>query len=101
MSNKNKILSTEEVEHISNLSRLGLSKEEINKNAQSLADVLGHFAAIQKIDTKNAPASEDVTGLTNITRPDQPKPDHLCSSETLLDYAPEVSRNHIKVKAVF
>jgi aspartyl/glutamyl-tRNA(Asn/Gln) amidotransferase C subunit len=101
MSNQNSLLSATEVEHIAKLCRLGLTKKEIATTAKNLADVLDHFAIIQKIDTADIPTSDDVTGLKNITHSDQTNPDNLCDRETLLDYAPEVHQDHIKVKAIF
>lgn len=96
-----KIISEEEVKHIAALARLGISADAIKTSTKDLANILEHFSQIQKIDTKNTPTSDDVTGLQNVTRPDTAKPELLCGTEKLLTAAPEVHKRHIKVKAVF
>lgn len=95
------IITAREVERIAGLARLGMSEEEIRNMAQDLENVLEHFSKIQMIDTSDILLSEDVTGLSNVMREDQVESNVLCSSEDLLDIAPDVHNGHIKVKAVF
>jgi len=95
------IISPQEVSRIAQLARLGLTSEEIKQATQDLAGVLANFSQIQSIDTTNTSTSDDVTGLTNITRPDKPDPEGLCSTQILLDRAPATHQDQVKVKAVF
>jgi len=94
-------ITTKEVERIAKLARLGLTKAEIKQATKDLSDVLGHFSQIQSIDTTDTPTSDDVTGLTNVTREDKPSQDNLCDTQTLLDNAPDTHGGQIKVKSVF
>ena len=94
-------ISRQEVERIAKLSRLGLTDEEISQAAKDLGGVLGHFSEIQKINTTGVKTSDDVTGLTNVTRDDEATSESLCSAQTLLGNAPDTHQGQVKVKAVF
>lgn len=95
------VISQDEVRKVAQLARLGLSDEEIERATQQLSGILEHFSAIQKIKTKNIPTSDDVTGLKNVTRADEARPEELCSTDELLKAAPEMKNRQFKVKAVF
>lgn len=96
-----KNISKQEVERIAKLSRLGLTPKEISQATKDLNSVLEHFSEIQKIDTSDTQAADDVTGLKNITRDDEAVSETLCDTSILLDNAPETLKGQIKVKAVF
>lgn len=96
-----KNISKQEVERIASLSRLGLTSTEISRATQDLGGVLEHFSQIQQIDTSDVQTSDDVTGLTNITRDDETENKTLCDESTLIDNAPESHEGQIKAKAVF
>lgn len=95
------LISPEEVKRIASLARLQLSDHEIEQATKDLGNVLTHFAALQGIDTSKTPTSDDVTGLSNISRADQAVDDLLCSTQTLLDNAPQTHHGQIKVQAIF
>lgn len=94
-------ITTQDVETIAKLSRMQLSSEEVEAATQQLQGILGNFSAIQSIDTKDTPTSDDITGLKNVVRQDTPEENTLCSKQALLDRAPQVQDDQIKVKAVF
>jgi aspartyl-tRNA(Asn)/glutamyl-tRNA(Gln) amidotransferase subunit C len=94
-------ITKQEVEHIAQLSRLGLSDKEISQAAKDLCSILKHFSHIQKIDTSKTPTSDDVTGLVNVTREDAAEDETLCDKNTLLDNAPDTHQGQIKIKAIF
>ena len=96
-----KKVTTQEVKKVAQLGRLGLSHEEVNRATQQLSSVLDHFSQIQKMKTEGVPTSDDVTGLKNITREDEAKPEELCATDELLKTAPETKDKQFKVKAVF
>lgn len=94
-------VTAEEVKKVAQLGRLGLSDEEVRKATEQLSGILDHFSEIQKIKTEGVPASDDVTGLKNVTREDDAKPNVLCAADELLKRAPETKAGQVKVKAVF
>ena len=93
-------ITLEDVRNISNLARVGLTDQEAVVVAKDLANVLGYFSQIQELDTREVPTSDDVTGLSNITRADEANPESLCSIPALMERAPDSQDNQIKVKAV-
>lgn len=94
-------ISREEVERVAALGRLALTPEEIDQATDTLGGILANFSSIQAIDTKNVPMAADTSGLENVTRPDDARSEVLCTHEALLAAAPDVHRDHIKVRAVF
>jgi aspartyl-tRNA(Asn)/glutamyl-tRNA(Gln) amidotransferase subunit C len=95
------LISSAEVKRIADLARLQLSEHEIKQATKDLGNVLNHFSQIQAIDTSNVPTSDDVTGLSNISRVDLAVDDLLCSTQALLDNAPQTHQGQIKVQAIF
>ncbi len=89
------------VNRIAALGRIALTEPEKQDMAQKLADILGHFSAIQKIDTHHVPTADNLTGLTNATRADKVEKEKLCTPPALLDAAPETKQGHVKVPGVF
>ena len=94
-------ITPDEVTRIASLARLGLSEKEVQAATQDLSGILGHFSAIQEVDTKNVPTADDSSGLQNVMREDIASAEHLCSTESLLATAPETQNGQIKVHAVF
>ena len=95
------LISSAEVKRIAGLARLQLSEHEIKQATNDLGSVLTHFSQLQGIDTSHTPTSDDVTGLSNISRVDRPIDELLCSTQVLLDNAPQTHRGQIKVQAIF
>ena len=52
-----------------------------------------------ELDVEKVPATNHITGLQNVTRPDEEW--LICSPSILLEAAPEVEKQQVKVKAVF
>ncbi len=66
---KNKI-SLQEVEHIAELAKIGLTKEEKEKFSGELSDILEYIEQLKEIDTKDIEPVSQVTGLINVIRED-------------------------------
>jgi len=67
MQNK---ISLQEVEHIAELARIGLTKEEKERFSEELSDILEYIEQLKEIDTKNIEPVSQVTGLINVVRED-------------------------------
>ncbi len=63
-------LSHDQVRHIAKLARLDLSETEVEKFSKELTQILGYVDMLGEVDTKNVPATAQVTGQTNILRED-------------------------------
>lgn len=94
-------LTTQQIAHLAKLVRLGMSDADTAQAAADVSKILNHFALIKDIDTRRTPTYDNATGLTNVSRADTADPDHLCSAPALLDAAPAVAAQQVKVQAIF
>lgn len=93
-------LTKDHVRRIADLARIELSKEEEKKYAEDLSAVLSYIDQLDEADTKNIPATNQVTGLVNIVREDIIE---SCDEETrkkIIEAFPLKDGDYIKVKAV-
>jgi len=89
-------LTREDVLKLARLSRLRLTDEEIEKFQKEIEAILGYVEQLQKVDLSLEPTYQ-VTGLTNVTRPDEVI-DYGATPDDLLKNAPATEEGHIKVK---
>lgn len=92
-------LTDDDVLKLARLSRLHLSKPEINRFKDEISTILGYVEQLQKVDLDDLPPTHQVTGLKNIMRPDVIK-DYGATPEELLKNAPATKEGHIKVRRV-
>ena len=64
-------LSLDQTRKIAHLARLDLSDQDLEKYASQLSHVLEHIDQLSQLDTTGVAQTAQVTGLENITRPDQ------------------------------
>ena len=96
---KNKI-SLQEVEHIAELARIGLTKEEKERFSEELSDILEYIEQLKEIDTKDIEPVSQVTGLINVIREDVVDD---CNEDTrgkIINNFPEEKDGCVKVKQV-
>ena len=58
------------VEHIADLSRLSLSKEELELFGSQLSDILTHIKKLEKLDTSGVEPTSHVLEIVNVQRED-------------------------------
>lgn len=92
-------LSRDDVLKLARLARLHLSEDEVKQFAEEISAILGYVEQLQKVDLTNVKPTNQVTGLTNVMRPDVVK-DYGTSPEALLKNAPATESGHIKVKRI-
>ena len=92
-------LSRDDVLRLAKLSRLKLTDEEVEKFRTELSEILNYVEVLNKVDVKNFKPTYQVTGLVNVTRPDQIK-SYQATPADLLKNAPAVTDNQFKVKRV-
>jgi aspartyl-tRNA(Asn)/glutamyl-tRNA(Gln) amidotransferase subunit C len=81
------MISEEEVRHVANLARLGLTDEEVKKMIGQLGAILENVEQIGELDLKDVPPTANALNLTNVLRPDEP---HKClPPEEALSTAPD------------
>lgn len=91
-------LSREEVEHIAELAKLGLTEEEVERFSQQLSAILEYAQRLQELDTEAIPPTAQVITLQNVMRPDEVRPSF--PREDILANAPAAEKGCFKVHAV-
>ena len=93
-------ISQRDVEHIANLARIELTKEEEEKMEKELSAILDFIGKLNEADTSNVEPMTGGTDLTNVTRLDkEEKP--LGGAESLVGASPKKEKGFIEVKSVF
>jgi len=90
-------LSKDDVLRLAQLARLELTESEINEFAPELNQILEYVEQLQSIDTTNLEPTNQVTGLTNVSRDDLIK-DYGYEPRELLKNVPKVVEDQIQVK---
>lgn len=91
-------LIREEVLHIARLSRLGVSDKEVDRLSRQLSDILGHFEALQKVNTEGVPPTAQSVDLKNVMQPDEVQPS--LTPEHVLQNAPLTDDGFIRIRPV-
>lgn len=92
------MLTREEVEHIAELAKVGLTDEEIERYRQQLSAILEYAQRLQELDTEAIPPTASVLALQNVMRSDEVRPS--MPREEVLANAPDVQDGQFRVKAV-
>ena len=80
-------ISKDDVRHVAKLAELEFDDEETDKITSELDRILGHVAAISKVDTSNVAPTSHTLKISNIFRQDVKK-ESLSAAEALSN-APE------------
>ena len=91
-------LTREEVIHIAQLARMGISEVEIEKAREQLSVILDNFEVLKDVDTTNVPPTSQSTNLQNIMREDVPS-DSIPATDVLAN-APDREEEFFKLRAV-
>lgn len=86
-----------QVRHIARLARLTLTDVETEKYAGQLTAVTGYIEKLNEVDTSSVPETNQVTGLTNVTRADSVA-DFPYKQELIACSHNPIEDNQIKVK---
>jgi len=92
-------ISAEEIQKIATMSALSLSDDSAATLGSELNDILGYVQQLEAVDTDGAEPTYQLTGLSNVTRPDE-LVDYKVSNEALLQNAPSLKDNQIVVPKV-
>ncbi len=81
------MISEEQVRHVANLARLGLTDEEVARMGEQLGAILASIEKIKELDLEDVPPTANPLNLTNVFRPDEPRAE--LPREEALSPAPE------------
>ena len=91
-------LSRDEVAHLASLARIDLRPDELDRLASQLGVILDAVATVQKVAGDDVPATSHPMPLTNVARPDDPRP--CLPVEDVLAAAPEVEEQRFRVPRI-
>jgi aspartyl-tRNA(Asn)/glutamyl-tRNA(Gln) amidotransferase subunit C len=80
-------LSEDQVRHVAQLARLGLTDEQVSTLSHELSGILEHIEKMGELDLSSVSPMAHAVDLTNVTRPDENRPS-LTQEHVLLN-APE------------
>ena len=92
------LLTREQVEHVADLAKLGLSEEEIELYRKQLSAILEYAAVLQQLDTDAIPPTATFLPVRNVMRADEPIA--CLSQEDALANAPAVADGYFQVRAI-
>lgn len=90
-------LTRDDVLKLAELARLELTEEEVKQYASELSDILQYVEQLSSVDVKGLKPTNQVTGLTNVTRSDETR-DYGYKAAELLKNVPAVKDNQIEAK---
>jgi len=92
-------LSKDQVQHIADLARIGISSQESEKFQEDLGAILSYVEKLEKVDVSGVAPTAHASGLENQMRGDENGSSHA-DPKVLIGMAPEVEEGYVKVKQV-
>ena len=92
-------LKRDDIVRLAYLARLDLSEEEIEEFTGELSEILQYVEQLQSVDVADLRPTNQVTGLTNVTRKDEII-DYGYQPKDLLKNVPSLQDDLIKVKRI-
>ncbi len=90
-------LTRDDVLKLARLARISLSDDEVDTFAGELSAILGYVEQLSSVDVSGLKPTNQVTGLTNVMRPDEIV-DYGYAPQELLKNVPNVQGDQLKVK---
>lgn len=89
-------ITQDDILKLARLARLDLTKDEISEFATELSKIIDYVTMLNDVDVAGLKPTNQVTGLTNVTRADEVV-DYGYQPHDLLANVPTVENDHIKV----
>ena len=87
-----------EVVHVARLARLALTDEELESLTNDLGAILDNAARVSALDTEGVPPTAHPLPLTNVFRPDVPRP--CVDRDEVLSQAPATEDDRFRVPRI-
>ena len=91
-------LTIEQVRHVAQLARLGLTDSEMDALTGELTKILDYIDQLAAVDVSSVSPTAQVGGLGNVTRADQVRPS--IGAAAALANAPSTEGGYFKVRAM-
>ena len=95
------MVSKDEVKHIAQLARLGISQEEEEKFSRDLSEILDYMKKLQEIDLDNVAPTSHSLSSENVFREDEVEVTSQDVVNHLINLSPSQKGRYIKVKSIF
>lgn len=92
-------ITTDDVKYVAALAKIAITNDEAAKLTKELDAILGYVQQLDSVDTKGLQPTYQVSGLTNVTRPDKII-DYGVTRKDLLKNVPRTQDGYIKVPKV-
>lgn len=92
-------ITKKDVEYVAKLARLKMTDQELEGFTSQLDSILGYMDKLNKIDTKDIPATSHVLDVKNVSREDSSAPESLTNEEAM-KMAPDKEPPFFKVPKV-
>lgn len=92
-------ITRDDVLKLASLSKIKLRDDEVEKFVVELGSIVEYVEQINSLDAEGLEPTDQVTGLTNVMRPDEVV-DYGATPKELLKNAPQTQKNQIKVKRI-
>jgi aspartyl-tRNA(Asn)/glutamyl-tRNA(Gln) amidotransferase subunit C len=89
------MITEDDVRYVAKLARLRLEPDEAERMTGELVKILAHIDKMSELDTADVPPTAHVLDVTNVTRPDRPRPG--LPREEALRNAPAVGDDSFRV----
>ncbi len=93
-------MTKKDTEHIAKLANLKLTSSEINKYIGQLSAIVNFVSELSEVDAENLEPTSQTTGLENVFRIDEIKPENGLSAEEAVSGTEKVHNNAFMVKAI-
>lgn len=90
-------LSRDDILKLARLARLDVTEAEVEEYSRELSDILQYVEQLGEADIADLKPTNQITGLTNVTRADEVR-DYGYDVKELLSNVPNVQDNQIKAK---
>jgi len=90
-------VTPDEVKKIGKLAKINLQENEVNLFAKQFTETLEVVNRLNEIDTNNTEATYQVSGLSNVTRPDEINETEILPKEIALAQAKNVHNGYFVV----
>lgn len=91
-------LSVQQVQHIAELAKLSLTREEAERYCEQLSAILEYADMLQQLDLDGVPPMSHAADITNITREDEPTASY--PRDDILANAPDHRDGLIRVRPI-
>lgn len=93
-------ITDKDIEHLAKLAGLEISSKEKDLYKKQLSEIVEFVGKLQKVNTKNIEPTSQTTGLKNLYRKDEVKPENYLSDKQALSGTDNVYNNLFKTKAI-